>query len=233
MAIAEKVNSAMRAARVRDSVARAKYRDSVQRAEEKKARDSLFRAYGARAASTTKRRIVVVEPRPSSRWPEAERIGRAVADSLRSMLSKRAYIVVSPDSVRALRVMPQYSGVNELAGVLASDLLVSIRIEEKPPRRGMTGPDSVMLRITAYDLTAQSRYATRNMPASTQFTVHEEILASLEALLLQTVGSLEEMTRAPRKTAGDANPATQLIQLPGGRAIEIQVPPKRPPPPGN
>src|SRR6266550_3647426 len=72
LAIAEKVNKQMRAAHLRDSVSRAKLQDSLQRAEEKKARDSLFKTYGARAATTAaKRRVVVVEPRPSTRWPQA------------------------------------------------------------------------------------------------------------------------------------------------------------------
>ena len=191
MAIADKVNKQVRAARIRDSVSRAKLQDSLQRFEEKKARDSLFKAFGARTAATTKRRIVVVEPRPSSRWPQAEVIGRAVADSLRAMLSKRAYTVVSPDSVRLLRVQPQYQGVKQLADALSSDLLVSIRIDERPPRRGSTDPaDSVMLRITAYDLTAKGQYSQRSLPAGgAQWTVHEEVLAPLEALLLQTVGA--------------------------------------------
>src|SRR2546430_1236952 len=58
IAIAEKVNKRVRASRLRDSVARAKLQDSLQRVEEKKARDSIFKAYGARPAATTKRRVV-------------------------------------------------------------------------------------------------------------------------------------------------------------------------------
>ena len=45
IAIAEKVNKRVRASRLRDSVARAKLQDSLQRVEEKKARDSIFKAY--------------------------------------------------------------------------------------------------------------------------------------------------------------------------------------------
>src|SRR5205823_9659650 len=92
VAIFEKVNKQVLAAHVRDSVARARLHDSLQRVEEKRARDSLFKAFGARS-TTSKRRVVVVEPRPTTRWPEAEQIGRAVADSLRSMLAKRAYVI--------------------------------------------------------------------------------------------------------------------------------------------
>ncbi|HET9425885.1 MAG TPA: serine/threonine-protein kinase [Gemmatimonadaceae bacterium] len=239
--IADNVNRAMRAARVRDSVARAKLRDSIQRVEERRARDSIFRAFGGARPSVTKRRIVVVEPMPSSRWPEAERIGRAVADSLRAMLAKRAFIIVSPDSVRALRV--QVRDVNGLASALSSDLLVSIQIQERPPRRGAAGIDSVQLRVNAYDLTAQPRYYSRSLPASSLWGPREEILGSLEATLLQTIGALEEMTRAPRRTPGDPLPGTtsqQTITLPDGRVIHVPgvprgsfevrtTPPKKPP----
>ena len=100
--------------------------------EEKKARDSLFKAFGARSTTTAKRRVGVIEPRPSPRWPQAELIGRAVADSLRSMLGKRAYVVVNPDSVRTMR--PQFNTINELGNALSSDLLISIRINERSSR---------------------------------------------------------------------------------------------------
>ncbi|MEO5567994.1 MAG: serine/threonine-protein kinase [Gemmatimonadaceae bacterium] len=224
--IAENVNRQMRAARVRDSVSRARLRDSIQRVEERRARDSIFKAFGGnRPASATRRRIVVVEPRQSPRWPEAERIGRAVADSLRAMLSKRAYLVVSPDSVRVLR--QQITDVPGLAGALSSELLVSVRIEERPPRRGMTGPDSVMLRIIAFDLTAQPRYSQRSMPSTTEWVVHEEILGSLEATLLQTVGALEEMTRAPRRGPNDPpfGAGATTMTMPDGRVIQIPAVP--------
>ena len=232
VAIAEKVNKQMRAARLRDSVSRAKLQDSLQRVEEKKARDSLFKAFGARSTTTAKRRVVVIEPRPSPRWPQAEQIGRAVADSLRSMLGKRAYVVVNPDSVRALR--PQFTTFNDLANALSSDLVIWIRIIERSPRRGTTDPDSVMLQVSAYDLTAQQQYSQRTLPVAPRWSVHEEILAPLEGILLQTVGALDEMSRAPRKVAG--TPETQVIPIPfgpfpGRAGMEIRtVPaPKKPP----
>jgi hypothetical protein len=230
--VGEKVNKQVRASRLRDSVARAKLRDSVQRIEERKARDSLFRAFGAGQGSATRRRVVIVEPRPSPRWPDAEQIGRAVADSLRSMLAKRSYLIVNPDSVRALR--QQFNTVPELANALSSELLISIRINERPPRRGTTGPDSVMMQISAYDLTARSPYNQRTVPLVPAWTAHEEILGGLESLLLQTVGAVDEMSRAPRKAPG--TPETPGLQpmfpfgnMPG-RTIEIRPnPPKKPP----
>lgn len=234
LAIADKVNRQVRAARLRDSVARSKLQDSLQRVEEKKARDSLFKAYGARSGTTTKRRVVVVEPRSSPRWPQAEQVGRAVADSLRSMLGKRSYVVVNPDSVRALRL--QFNSVNELANALSSDLLISIRINERPPRRGTTDPDSVMLQISAYDITARSQFSQRTLPMAPTWSVREEILGPLEALLLQTVGAVDEMSRAPRKVAGAPEPAeTQMIPIPSGMypgrgRMEIRtMPPRKPP----
>lgn len=234
LAIAEKVNKQLRASRLRDSVARAKLQDSLQRAEEKKARDSLFKAYGARSVATAKRRVVVLEPRPSTRWPQAEQIGRAVADSLRSMLGKRAYTVVNPDSVRALR--PQYTTLNELAGALSSDLLIAIRISEFQ-RRGSTGADSVMLQISAYDLTARAPYNRRDLPMGASWSVREEILAPLEALLLQTVGAVDEMSRAPRRAPGTTEAPMMMPAFPfnpafpgRGTNVEIRtIPPKKPP----
>jgi serine/threonine-protein kinase len=237
VAIAEKVNKQVRAARVRDSVARARLQDSLQKVEEKRARDSIFKAFGAGGPPTTKRRIVVVEPRPSTRWPAAEQIGRAVADSLRSMLAKRAYVIVSPDSVRALRT--QFNGVNDLANALSSELLVNIRINERPGRRGTTDPDSVMLQIYAYDLTARSGYTQRVFPLGSAWTAREAILANLEGLLLQTVGAVDEMSRAPRKAPGETQD-TRVFTFPGGRGfpgVDIKtvipsptpVPPKKPP----
>jgi len=221
--IAENVNRAMRQARIRDSVSRAKLRDSIQRVEEKRARDSIFKAYGgARPASASRRRIVILEPAPSPRWPQAEQIGRAVADSLRSMLSKRAFAIVSPDSVRAARAGGLTQSPNAWAEQFGSELLVAIRIEERTPRRGQTGPDSVRLRINAYDITAQPRYYSRSLPTNTEFTVHEEILSSLEATLLQTVGALEEMSRAPRRVPGDTiRGAMTTITLPDGRTVNV------------
>jgi eukaryotic-like serine/threonine-protein kinase len=223
--IAENVNRAMRQARMRDSVSRAKLRDSIQRAEEKRARDSIFRAYGgARPGTAARRRIVILEPAPSPRWPQAEQVGRAVADSLRSMLSKRAFSIVSPDSVRAARAGGLTQSPNAWAEQFGSELLVAIRIEERTPRRGQTGPDSVRLRINAYDITAQPRYYSRSLPTNTEFTVHEEILSSLEATLLQTVGALEEMSRAPRRVPGDTiRGATTTITLPDGRTLTVPI----------
>jgi hypothetical protein len=242
LAIAEKVNKQVRAARLRDSVSRAKLRDSVQRVEERKARDSLFKAFGARSAAMPRRRVVILEPRPSTRWPDVEQIGRAVADSLRSMLAKRSYVVVNPDSVRMKRDelvsrvgRGSFTGASELAGALSSDLVVSIRIDERSFQRGSTAPDSAMLTISASDLTAKAPYNRRMIPGVPAWSARDEILGSLDALLLQTVGALDEMSRAPRKTAG----APDASQPPGfpfptsfvpGRAVEIRTaPPKKPP----
>jgi hypothetical protein len=145
------------------------------------------------------------------------------------MLAKRPYIVVSPDSVRLLR--PQFPTVTGLAGALASDLLVSIRIIERPRRTGTTDQDSVMLQITAYDLTAKPQYGQRTLPVAPNWSLREQVLGPLEALLLQTVGALDEMSRAPRRTASDPT-QQQFIQLPTGGRFGIDtrpLPPKKPP----
>ena len=225
--IAENVNRQMRQRTIRDSVARARVRDSLQRVEEKRARDSIFKLYGGARPALAKRRIVIIEPGPSGRWPEAEQIGRAAADSLRSMLNRRAYSIVNPDSVRNARANIRNSDPSIWGPAFNSDLVVNIRIDERPPRRGQTGPDSVMLRVTAYDLTAQPRYFSRSLPTNVQWTVHEEILSSLEATLLQAIGALEEMSRAPRRSPADSivgTTSTQII-LPDGRVMVMPVGP--------
>jgi hypothetical protein len=108
------------------------------------------------------------------------------------------------------------------ASEFGSELVVAIRIEERPPRRGQTGPDSVRLRISAYDVTANQRYYSRTLPTNAEYTVHEEILSSLEPTLLQTVGALEEMSRAPRRPAGDTiRGPTATVTLPDGRTITV------------
>jgi serine/threonine-protein kinase len=221
--IAENVNRAMRQRTIRDSVARARVRDSIQRAEEKRARDSIVKAFGGTQAAATRRRIVVLEPLPSSRWPEAEEIGRAVADSLRAMLARRAFIIVSPDSIRAARAQTRMAQPSEWGRLFSSDLIVAVRLEERPPRRGQSGPDSAMLRINAYDLTAQPRYQARSIPAAPHWSVHEEVLSSLEATLLQAIGALEEMSRAPRRSASDtvASGTSTIITLPDGRQVTV------------
>jgi serine/threonine-protein kinase len=223
MKIADNVNRQIRQARIRDSVTRAKVRDSLQRIEERRARDSIFKAFGgARTSASARRRVVVLEPLPSSRWPEAEQIGRAVADSLRSMLARRAFIVVNPDSVRAVRGSNRTAQPSEWGNIFSSDLIVAIRLDERPLRRGQAGADSAQLRINAYDLTAQPRFYSRSAPAGGQWSVHEEVLSSLEATLLQAIGALEEMSRSPRRAPGDTVRAgATTITMPDGRVINV------------
>lgn len=245
--IAATVNRELRKQQFRDSVARARAQDSIRRVEERKTRDSIFKAFGGtRPAAVAKRRIVVLEPLPSPRWPQAERIGQLVADSLRSMLSKRAFSIVSPDSVRAARANGRTASPQEWATQFNSELLISIRLEERPARRGRGGAggvDSVMLRINAYDMTARSQFSQRSLPATSQWGPHEEVLASLEATLLQTVGALEEMSRAPRRSPNDPETgAVPSMTLPDGRVIhfpavtgvgtqvDIRTPPPKKPP---
>jgi len=233
VAIAEKVNRQMQQRRIRDSVARARVQDSLQKVEEKRTRDSLFKAFGARAASMTRRRVVVVEPTASARWPQADQIGRAIGDSLRSMLAKRGYIIVSPDSVRQLRAQMQRASTPDLATALSSELIVSIRIFDKPVPRGSTAPDSAMLQIAAYDLTARGGYNQRVFPVGAVWTARDEVLSSLDAILLQTVGAIDEMSRAPRKSPGD-DAQTKVFRGPG-QMIELRglpgvtIPPRKPP----
>jgi hypothetical protein len=111
---------------------------------------------------------------------------------LRRILRLRAkqFILVDADSVRS--ALARSRNIGELAKVLNSDLLVSIRLTALPR-------DSAMLMIQAYDLGAVSSHQSRL--AANGPVAKNEVLANLDALLLSTVTYLDEMSRAPRRPA--------------------------------
>ncbi len=188
--IAEAVRKRLEVTKLRDSIAKAKIAEQTQR----KMMDSIIAANsGAAVASPTgPRRIVIAEPPEIRQWPEAALLGRAVADSLRRILRLRAkqFILVDADSVRS--ALARSRNIGELAKVLNSDLLVSIRLTALPR-------DSAMLMIQAYDLGAVSSHQSRL--AANGPVAKNEVLANLDALLLSTVTYLDEMSRAPRRPA--------------------------------
>jgi eukaryotic-like serine/threonine-protein kinase len=188
--IAEVVRKRVEATKLRDSIAKAKIAEQTQR----KMMDSIIAANSGAAAATPTgpRRIVIAEPPEIRQWPEAALLGRAVADSLRRILRPRAkqFILVDADSVRS--ALARSRNIGELAKVLNSDLLVSIRLTALPR-------DSAMLMIQAYDLGAVSSHQSRL--AANGPVAKNEVLANLDALLLSTVTYLDEMSRAPRRPA--------------------------------
>jgi hypothetical protein len=189
VAIAEAVQRRIAAARTRDSVAKARIAEQVQR----RMLDSIIAANsGAAAAGGARapRRIIVSEPRENRTWPEIPLIGRAVADSLRRMLRARPrqYVVVNQDSVRS--VVANQRNPDSVGTALASELIASIQLL---PLRG----DSAALILQLYDLGADRRYRTRT--AGGRPTAKSEVLGGLDALLLQTVALLDELSRSPRK----------------------------------
>jgi eukaryotic-like serine/threonine-protein kinase len=188
--IAEVVRKRLEVTKLRDSIAKAKIAEQTQR----KMMDSIIAANsGAAVASPTgPRRIVIAEPPEIRQWAEAALLGRAVADSLRRILRLRAkqFILVDADSVRS--ALARSRNIGELAKVLNSDLLVSIRLTALPR-------DSAMLMIQAYDLGAVSSHQSRL--AANGPVAKNEVLANLDALLLSTVTYLDEMSRAPRRPA--------------------------------
>jgi len=179
--IAEAIRKRLEAAKMRDSAAKARLAEETQR----KMTDSIIAANSGVAATTASgpRRLIIAEPPDQRNWPQSALLGRAVSDSLRRMLRVRRqqYLVVDQDSVRnEIQVMKS----------LNAELLVSIRLSATPR-------DSAVLILQTYDLTAINAYRTRT--AASKVVAKNEVLASLDALLLSTLASLDEMTRAPRR----------------------------------
>lgn len=187
--IAAAVAKKIAAAHAADSVAKAKLAEETQR----KMMDSIIAANsgGTMPSAIGPRRLLIAEPADIRSWPEASLLGRAVADSLRRMLRSRSrqYTVVDQDSVRTL--LAQSRDVNQLSKALNADLLVSVRL--------LALRDSAQLMLQIYDLTAVNQF--RQRVASGRPVAKSEVLAGLDALLLSTVTYLDEMTRAPRRTA--------------------------------
>jgi serine/threonine-protein kinase len=194
------------AAAIAKRIAAAKSADSVAKARlaqetERRMTDSIIAANsgGAATTATAARRLVVAEPADVRGWPEAPILGRAVSDSLRRMLRARSrqYSLVDQDSVRAL--LTQTRDVASIARATNSDLFVSIRLQ---PTRN----DSAMMMVQVYDLTAASPYRSRT--AAGRIMPKNEVLSSLDAVLLSTITLLDEVTRAPRRPVAPASPQT-------------------------
>jgi eukaryotic-like serine/threonine-protein kinase len=196
--IAEAVRKKVDAAKMRDSVAKAKLADETQR----KMTDSIIAANSGAAASAgvsnAPRRLIISEPAEIRQWPEAALLGRAVADSLRRMLRGRSrqFFPVNQDSVRGM--LARTHDLGEAARTLNSDILVSIRLTTMRA-------DSAMLMLQVYDLTAVNAFRTRM--ATGRVVPRNQVLAGLDALLLSTVTYLDEMSRAPRRSAVPATPS--------------------------
>jgi eukaryotic-like serine/threonine-protein kinase len=185
--IAAAVQKKMEASRLRDSVAKAKLAEETQR----RMMDSVIAANSgaASAANTAPRRLLIAEPAEVRNWPEASLLGRAVSDSLRRILrTRRQYTVVDLDSVRSALVRTR--DINELTKSLNADLMVVIRFSALPH-------DSGMITLQSYDLTASNSYRQRG--ATSKPVAKNEVLGSLDALLLSTVTYLDEMSRGPRR----------------------------------
>ena len=187
--IAEAVRKRLAAAKARDSLTKVR----LQAETERKMMDSIIAANGgaAAAAATGPRRLVIIEPPAVRSWPEAELLGRAVADSLRRMLRTRPrqFTIVSQDSVRL--AMTSSRDLGELTKNLSSDLAITIRLTAMPR-------DSAFLLFQVSDLGAIPSYRTRS--AGTRPVPKNEVLAGLDQLLLSVMTYLDEMSRAPRRS---------------------------------
>jgi len=196
--IAAAVAKKVAAARSADSVAKAKLAAETQR----KMIDSIIAANSGGAAGTAAagpRRVVIAEPGEVRGWPEAPLLGQAVSDSLRRMLRARPrqFALVDQDSVRTMLLRTR--DVAEIARNTNSDLLISIRLT---PTRN----DSAMMMMQIYDLTAANQF--RNRAAAGRQLPKNEVLGSLDQVLLSTMTLLDEMTRAPRRPPPPTSPTT-------------------------
>jgi hypothetical protein len=196
--IAAAVAKKVAAARSADSVAKAKLAAETQR----KMIDSIIAANSGGTAGTTAvgpRRVVIAEPGEVRGWPEAPLLGQAVSDSLRRMLRARPrqFALVDQDSVRTLLLRTR--DVAEIARNTNSDLMISIRLT---PTRN----DSAMMMMQIYDLTAANQFRSR--AAAGRQLPKNEVLGSLDQVLLSTMTLLDEMTRAPRRPPPPTSPTT-------------------------
>jgi len=184
--IAEAVRKRVEAAKMSDSIAKAKLAQETQR----RMMDSIIAANsGAAAAAAGPRRVVLVEPLDQPSWPEATLLGRAVADSLRRLLSTRRQLVaVNQDSVRA--TLARSRDANEVLNALSSDLIVSIRLQ-------LMRGDSAVLIVQAVDYGAIPQFRAR--AASGRPGPKNQVLSGLDQVLLSTLTFLDEMVRAPRR----------------------------------
>jgi hypothetical protein len=102
----------------------------------------------------------------------------------------KLYAPIDQDSVRS--VLARTRDVGEVSRSLASDLLVTIRMNPLPH-------DSAMMLIQVYDLTAANPFRSRT--AATRPGPKNEVLGGLDNLLFSTITYLDEMTRSPRRPA--------------------------------
>src|SRR4030095_7322574 len=110
-------------------------------------------------------------------------------DSLRRMLRARPrqYAVVDQDSVRS--VLANQRNPDSVGTSLSSELIASIQLLQC---RG----DSEVWMLQLYDLGADRRYRTRT--AGGRPTAKSEVLGSLDALLLQAMALLDELSSRHR-----------------------------------
>jgi serine/threonine protein kinase len=199
--IAAAVIKRVAAAKLADSVAKVKLAEETQR----KMTDSIIAANSGAgsAAPTAPRRVMIAEPGDVRGWPEAPILGRAVADSLRRMLRARSrqFAIVDQDSVRT--ALAQSRDVGQLMHAINSDLLISIRLT---PTRN----DSAMMLMQVYDVGSAMPYRSRTVGG--RVVPKNEVLGSLDAVLLSTMTLLDEMGRPPAPRRGPpppGNPPTE------------------------
>jgi len=156
-------------------------------------------AFEKRAATMgPPRRLIVTEPRISSRTAAAQGLATSVADSLRRVLTAgKRFVAVDRDTVRF--ALEKTRTIDDLAQMLSSDLFASITLVP-------AGADSVQVHVTLRDLGAHPAYGMRSSSSSTSSA--RGPVTGLDSLLSRAARQLGEMDHAPRK-APATSPAVQ------------------------
>jgi serine/threonine-protein kinase len=208
--IAERVAQRVRASQLRDSVRKARLQDSLQKAMERRLIDSVIAANSGRTVvgASAPRRVAVIEPREIPTWPEAQLIARAVSDSIRRMLSRnRQFALVPQDSVRTY-MAPRVRTRDSIPIALDTEMLIFIRLQPLPG-------DQSLLMLEMYDYGA-ARRTSRTI--SGRAGPRAATLETLDSMLLQALGTLNEMARMPRRGSAPSSspllPQTPFIPRP-------------------
>lgn len=180
--------------------------DSMIRAAESLGRSSRgtpvdSAALEKRAASMgPPRRLVITEPRVSSRTAASQALATAVADSLRHVLTAgKRFVAVDRDTVRF--ALDKTRTIDDLSQMLSSDRFASITLVP-------AGNDSVQVHVTLRDLSAHPAYGMRSSSSAT--STARGPVPGLDSLLSRAARQLGAMDRAPRKTPA----ASTTVQRP-------------------
>jgi predicted Ser/Thr protein kinase len=113
----------------------------------------------------------------------------SLVDSLRRSLSRiNRYVLIDADTVRA--TLARTRATNDIAAALNVDLFASLYMSPLPD-------STVIWQVTVRDLAAHSAFSTR---AITMHASRDSLLVRADSLIVQTIQTLRDVDRAPRKS---------------------------------